>query len=148
VREFGEGCACPFNFLARTLFKSLVLENNEVVLVDTEAGVEHLGRGVEEGCDAILTIVDPTAESVALAKALNKEARRLDKKFWVVANKITPSITATVTRKVKDAGLETVGLVNFDEELFKSTLEGVELRSEEALVDVENALRNVGLIEN
>jgi CO dehydrogenase maturation factor len=146
VREYGEGCACPFNFLARALLKSLILDDGEVVLVDTDAGVEHLGRGVEEGCDAILTIADPTAESLVLAGILNEEAMRLGKKFWLVANKITPSIADAVTMKAKDAGLETVGLVRFDEEVFKSSLEGVALKAKEALADVEAVLKNTGLI--
>jgi CO dehydrogenase maturation factor len=146
VREYGEGCACPFNFLARTLLKSLILGDNEVVLVDTEAGVEHLGRGVEEGCDAILTIADPTAESLVLAGILNEEATRLDKKFWLVANKITPSIVDAVAMKAKDNGVETEGLVRFDKEVFKSSLEGTALKAKEALADVEVILKNIGLI--
>jgi CO dehydrogenase maturation factor len=146
VREYGEGCACPFNFLARALLKSLILDDDEVVLVDTDAGVEHLGRGVEEGCDAILSIADPTAESLVLAEILNEEATRLGKKFWLVANKITPSIADAVTMKTKDVGLETVGLVRFDEEVFKSNLEGVALKAKEALTDVETVLKNMGLI--
>lgn len=146
VREYGEGCACPFNFLARTLLKSLMLEGGDMVLVDTDAGVEHLGRGVEEGCDAILTIADPTAESLVLARILNEETTRLGKKFWLVANKVTPSTADVVTMKVKDAELETVGLVRFDEEVFKSSLEGVALKAKEALADVEAVLKNIGLI--
>jgi len=146
VRKYGEGCACPFNFLARALLKSLILGDCEVVLVDTDAGVEHLGRGVEEGCDAILAIADPTAESLVLAGILNEEATRLGKKFWLVANKITPNIADAVKMKVKDAGLETMGLVRFDEEVFKSSLEGVALKAKEALSDVEAVLKNTGLI--
>jgi CO dehydrogenase maturation factor len=146
VREYGEGCACPFNFLARALLKSLILDNREVVLVDTDAGVEHLGRGVEEGCDAILSIADPTAESLVLAGILNEEATQLGKKFWLVANKITPSIADAVTMKAKDAGLETVGLVRFDEEVFKSSLEGAALKAKEALIDIEAILKNIGFI--
>jgi CO dehydrogenase maturation factor len=146
VREYGEGCACPFNFLARALLKSLILNDDEVVLVDTDAGVEHLGRGVEEGCDAILSIADPTAESLVLAGILNEEATRLGKKFWLVANKITPSIADAVTMKAKDVGLETVGLIRFDEEVFKSSLEGAALKAKEALSDVEAVLKNIGLI--
>lgn len=148
VREFGEGCACPFNFLARALLKSLILGDDEVVLMDTDAGVEHMGRGVEEGCDAILAIVDPTAESLVLAGILNQEAARLGKRFWLVVNKITPSVADTVTMKTKDAGLEAVGLVRFDKEVFTSCLEGVALRAKEALVDVEAVLKNIGLIKD
>jgi len=148
VREYGEGCACPFNFLSRALLKSLILEDDEVVLVDTDAGVEHLGRGVEEGCDAIITIADPTAESLVLAGILKEEATRLGKKFWLVANKITPRLADVLAMKAKDSGLETVGLVRSDEEVFTSCLEGVPLRAKEALVDIEAVLKNIGLIED
>jgi CO dehydrogenase nickel-insertion accessory protein CooC1 len=51
-----------------------------------------------------------------------------------------------VTMKTKDVGLETVGLVRFDEEVFKSNLEGVALKAKEALTDVETVLKNMGLI--
>lgn len=148
VREYGEGCACPFNFLARALLKSMILDDNEVVLVDTEAGLEHLGRGVEEGCDAIVAIADPTAESLVLAGILKEEATRLGKKFWLVANKITPSIADAVRMKAKDFGLETVGLVRFDEEIFKSSLEGGKLKAKEAQADVKTMLNNRGFIVN
>ena len=148
VREYGEGCACPFNFLARALLKSLILKDDEVVLVDTDAGVEHMGRGVEEGCDAIIAIADPTAESLVLAGILKKEATRLGKKFWLVANKIKPSVADIVTMKAKDAGLEPVGLVRSDEEVFRSNLEGEALRAEKALADIEAILKNIGLIEH
>ena len=87
VREYGEGCACPFNILTR---KNLVLEESEMVLVDTDAGIEHVGRRVEETVDGVLAVVDPTAESLRSALLLREVVSKLDKAFWVVANKITP----------------------------------------------------------
>lgn len=148
VRELGEGCACPFNFLAKTLLKNLLLKDNEVVLVDTDAGVEHLGRGVEEGCDAVLTVVDPTAESLILAEILSKEMMKMNKKFWLLLNKVTSAIADVVRMKAKDIGLEVLGIVRFDEEVFKSSLEGTSLRAKEAIIDVEAILEKVGLIED
>ena len=147
VREFGEGCACPLNFLAKTLLRNLFLESGDIVLMDTDAGIEHVGRGVEEGCDAILTVVDPTAESLELARILGQEAERLGKKFWLVVNKVTPSIAEVVKLRAKDLGLEAVGLIRFDEEIFRSCLMGEMLRAEEALLDVQSILKSVRLIE-
>jgi CO dehydrogenase maturation factor len=147
VREYGEGCACPFNFLARVFLKNLVLEDNEVVLVDTDAGVEHLGRGVEEGCDAVLTVADPTAESLVTAKILQEQVEKLGKEFWLILNKVTPNVTDVLRMRAKDAGLDPTGLVRSDKEVFMSSLEGVPLRADKALVDVEAILRKMRLTE-
>ncbi len=143
VREFGEGCACPFNFLTRVFLKNLVLDRDEIVLVDTDAGVEHLGRGVEEGCDIILTVADPTAESLMLAKILSDETAKLGKRFLLLINKVTPSIAEMIREKAKDMELEIAGMVRFDEEVFKSCLEGSPLKAREALIDVENIVRKI-----
>ncbi len=146
VRELGEGCACPFNFLAKTLLKNLLLEDSEMILVDADAGLEHLGRGVEEGCDAALAIVDPTAESLMLAKILKEELTKMKKKFWLVINKVTPETADIVMSKARNMGLEVAGVVRFDEEVFKSSLEGVPLTAKEALVDITAILREIHFI--
>jgi CO dehydrogenase maturation factor len=148
VREYGEGCACPFNFLAKTLLKNLLLKRGEIVLVDTDAGMEHMGRGVEEGCDVVLSVADPTAESLELARTLRQEAERLGKTFWLVVNKATSRIADTVTMQAEALGLEAVGLIRFDEEVFRTCLVGEELRAKEALLDVKTILTSVKLIED
>lgn len=148
VREFGEGCACPFNFIAKVLLKNLLLKSDEIVLIDTDAGVEHVGRGVEEGCDTILTVADPTAESLELAKMLSRESAKMDKIFWLVINKVTSSIVDMVETKAKNMGLNTIGLIRFDDNVFRSCLEGGKLRAKDALLDVESILKSVKLIED
>lgn len=147
VREFGEGCACPFNFFTKTLLKHLCLESGEIVLVDTDAGVEHLGRGVADGCDALLTVADPTAEALELAKTLSQEAAKLKKTFWLVINKVTPPIADVVQKKAKAVGLDVVGVIRFDEDVFRSCLIGENLKSQAALLDVHSLLERVSLIE-
>jgi CO dehydrogenase maturation factor len=146
VRKFGEGCACPLNFLTKTLLKNLALNKDEIVLVDTDAGIEHVGRGVEEGCDAILTIVDPTAEALMLAKILKETFQNLNKKFWLVLNKATPKIIELIKEKAKDMNFEVNGVVRFDEEIFESCMDGRVLHAKEASADVEELLKNLGLI--
>ena len=146
VRNFGEGCACPLNFLTKTLLKNLVLDKDETVLVDTDAGIEHVGRGVEEGCDAILAVVDPTAEALMLAKILKETFQNLNKKFWLILNKATPKIIELVKEKTKDMNLEINGVIRFDEEIFESCMDGRVLRAKDASTDVEENLKNMGLI--
>ena len=146
VRNYGEGCACPLNYLTKTLLKNLVLKENELVLVDTDAGIEHVGRGVEEGTDAILAVVDPTAESLALAKTLKDLFEHLNKKFWIVLNKATPNITGMIKEKAKDLNLQINGVISFDEEIFESCLEGKTLRAGKSLLDMENLLKLMNLL--
>jgi CO dehydrogenase maturation factor len=146
VRNFGEGCACPLNFLTRTLLKNLALNKDEMVLVDTDAGIEHVGRGVEEGCDAILAVVDPTAEALTLAKILKETFQNLNKKFWLVLNKATPKIIEPIKEKAKEMNLEINGVIRFDEKIFESCMEGELLNAKEALSDMEGILKTIGLI--
>jgi len=146
VRGFGEGCACPFNYLTKLLLKNLVLGERDVVLIDTDAGIEHLGRGVEEECDAIVAVADPTAEALVLARGLKDFSQSRGKRFWLVLNKATPRVVEHVERRAKEMGLEVDGVISFDEEVFESCLEGRALRANVAARDVKTILRKVGLL--
>ena len=55
----GGGCACPEGVLLKSLVRHLVLQRDEVVILDMEAGIEHLGRGTAMGVDLILVVVEP-----------------------------------------------------------------------------------------
>jgi len=146
VRGFGEGCACPFNYLTKLLLKNLVLGERDVVFIDTDAGIEHLGRGVEEECDAIVAVADPTAEALVLARGLKDFSQSRGKRFWLVLNKATPRVVEHVERRAKEMGLEVDGVISFDEEVFESCLEGRALRANVAARDVKTILRKVGLL--
>lgn len=146
VREYGEGCACPFNILTRILLKNLVLEESEAVLVDTDAGIEHVGRRVEETVDAVLAVVDPTAESLESALLLREIVLKLGKRFWVVANKITPRTWALISREAERLGLRVDGFVRFDDEVFDSTLLGERIKYNTALDDVKSFAKKLKLL--
>lgn len=146
IRNFSEGCACPLNYLIKILLKNLVLNKDEIVLVDTDAGIEHVGRGVEKGCDVIMIIIDPTAEALALAKMLKKTSEKLNKDSWVILNKVTPQVESLIEKKAEKEGIKIDGKVRFDENILFSCLEGKELNAEEAKLDVEEILKNLNLI--
>ena len=59
TRQGGGGCACPENALLKVLVQNLVLERDEDVVMDMEAGIEHLGRGTAQGVDAMLAVAEP-----------------------------------------------------------------------------------------
>jgi len=146
VRNYGEGCACPLNYLTRTLLKNLVLNEDEVVLVDTDAGIEHIGRGVEEGTDAILAVADPTAESLKLARTLRDQFKPLNRKFWLVLNKAAPEVASIMIEKAGEMGLEVNGIIGYDKEIFKSCLEGKVLRAGKSMLQIENILKAINLL--
>ena len=87
VKHFGEGCACPMGALARNFLENLVVKDDEVVIVDTEAGVEHIGRGVEKGGDLVLMIIDPSYESVRLSGKVEEMLGEAKKPVFYVINK-------------------------------------------------------------
>lgn len=68
------GCACPENHVLRKMLKKMLLTANEVVLLDMEAGVEHLGRGTVAGVDALLIVVIPSRSSIRTAQKIKKMA--------------------------------------------------------------------------
>jgi len=65
-----EGCACPMGVLSREFLKKLRLGEKEIAIIDMEAGVEHFGRGIDEGIDRALLVVEPSFESVTMAEKI------------------------------------------------------------------------------
>lgn len=137
VREYGEGCACPFSILTKIFLSNLKLEEDEVVLVDTDAGVEHIGRKIEEVCDGLLIVVDPSLESLEIASLLKDVALALNKKFWILANKVTSQIEELLLEEVAQLNLKIDGIVRLDNDLFLSTLKRETLKAKIALQDIE-----------
>jgi CO dehydrogenase maturation factor len=84
------GCACPANILLREVLNHLMLGGEEHVIVDMEAGIEHLGRGTAEGVDEMLVVVEPGWASLATAQRIAALARDLGiRRTRVLANRIS-----------------------------------------------------------
>ncbi|WP_456430707.1 ATP-binding protein [Thermosulfuriphilus sp.] len=77
IRKGGGGCACPENTVLRNLINFLVLRAEEDLVLDMEAGVEHLGRGTLAGVDHLLVVVQPYQGSIETAQKITKLARDL-----------------------------------------------------------------------
>jgi len=106
IHHFGEGCACPMGKLFRMLFSSIHLEKHELVIVDTAAGVEHFGRNIDGQCDHILCVVDPSYESIMMAKRVEAFAQEANLPVSVILNKLTPEIEEDLA-----AALERVAII-------------------------------------
>lgn len=67
VLRAGGGCACPESVLLRSLIRYLVLKRDDVVILDMEAGIEHLGRSTATGVDVMIAVVEPGQRSVSVS---------------------------------------------------------------------------------
>jgi CO dehydrogenase maturation factor len=106
VKGAGEGCVCPANALVRSLLRHIIVKRNEAVIVDMEAGVEHLGRGTAEHVDCMLIVTEPTVKSIDVAKKIYDLAIKLKiPDIFLVGNKITTEkdeeILSTINRDKK-----------------------------------------------
>ncbi len=89
VKSGGTGCLCPESALLRSLVTHLLLRRDEVLILDMEAGVEHLGRGTATAVDAFLVVVEPGRRSIQTAHAIRALAKDLGiEHVYVVGNKI------------------------------------------------------------
>ena len=127
IRDFGEGCACPMGALAKTLLDNLDVTEKEVVIVDTDAGVEHFGRGVEKGCDAILAVVDPSYESLKLAGKIDGMAKSIGKKIYFVLNKVDDDNRTMMLESLDQGKLNVVGAIPANRDISGAGLAGEEL---------------------
>ena len=90
IEAGGSGCACPENVFLRNLLSHILLKRDEFVVVDMEAGIEHLGRGTARGVDLMAVVVEPTVRSVQTAQSIVKLAAQIGlQRIGFVGNKIT-----------------------------------------------------------
>ena len=93
IYQFGEGCACPINALSSKFLEILDLGDEEFLIADTDAGIEHFGRGVEKGTDILFVVIDPSRESILLAEKISELGRQVDKPVYYILNRIADQET-------------------------------------------------------
>ncbi|MEA2060043.1 MAG: AAA family ATPase [Thermodesulfobacteriota bacterium] len=89
VQGGGSGCICPESAVLKALMNHLVLGRNEVVVMDMEAGIEHLGRGTSGSVDALIAVVNPGKRSRVAAERIRKMGNDIGiKKVLVLGNRV------------------------------------------------------------
>jgi CO dehydrogenase maturation factor len=118
------GCYCPENVLLRRLLKHLVAERDEVVIVDMEAGIEHLTRGTAGAVDAFIVVVEPGQRSIQTAGVVRDMAKELGvKKVFVVANKVRGEEDLDFIRR-RIEGMELIGHISFSPLIMEADIKG------------------------
>ncbi len=90
IESGGSGCACPENVLLRALLTDIVLFKDDFVILDMEAGLEHLGRGTARGVDLMVVVVEPGKRAVETAESVRRMAAEIGiARCAVIGNKVT-----------------------------------------------------------
>ncbi len=145
VSKGGAGCICPATALLKALLVHLILGRDDVVIMDMEAGIEHLGRATAQSMDALIVVVDEGRWSINTARRSAKLAADLGmKRIFAVANRVTESTDMkSIARGLE--GIPLIGQIPYDEGLEEGILctanEGIEPR--EALTHHLPALEEI-----
>ncbi|MFX1380380.1 MAG: AAA family ATPase [Promethearchaeota archaeon] len=126
IEEPATGCLCPENALIRTLLYNLLIKRDEIVIVDFEAGIEHLGRGTAKGIDVMLVITEPSQKSLDLCTKIIDLSKKLGViNIYLIANKVTDdSQKNIINQRIKNWDVPLYHTIPFDAEIGKADLEG------------------------
>ena len=119
----GSGCACPESTLVKRLMGHLLLEQDDVVILDMEAGLEHLGRRTAESVDALVVVVEPGQRSIQTAYQIMKLAEDIGiKQVLVVGSKVRDaSDRLLIESAIPEEQL--LGYISFSEEIKRADQE-------------------------
>lgn len=125
VKKGGSGCLCPENALLRSLMAHLLLDRSEVVILDMEAGVEHLGRGTAKAVDAFLIVVEPGQRSLQTARLIRDLASHLGvPRLHLVGNKVRQEEDRRFIDE-NSPGLPLLGYLSADPKVIEADLKGM-----------------------
>ncbi len=120
-RPEGEGCYCYVNSVLRK-YVDVLGENYPYVIMDNEAGMEHLSRRTSKGADVLLVCSDPTVRGIKTAARIRDLAREEDMKvgkIYLVIGRMSAggdphNLSPVLQKEIKENGLELIGTVPYD----------------------------------
>lgn len=120
VDSGGSGCVCPEHVLLKRLCSHLILQNKDVVVMDMEAGIEHLGRGTAQGVDAFIVVVEPGERSLQTYRKVKRLGMDIGvKKVFVVGNKVrNKSDEDFIASNLQDG--ELLGFIYYNQDVIDS----------------------------
>ncbi len=127
VHSMGAGCMCAPTAVIRALLRHLVVEINEAVVLDLEAGVEHIGRGTARQVDALLIVADSNLKSLEIAKHIHDMASAADMKhLYLIGNRVMNDEQKQAIQKFADQnGIIVLAYVPWDQKVIEFDMLGV-----------------------
>lgn len=115
VKKGGGGCVCPESVLLKSLVQHLILFRKEVVVMDMEAGVEHLGRATAQAVNHFIVVLEPGMRSIETARQIQKLAQDLGiRSIYGIGNKIRRQSDRDFFRDKAD-GIPILAYIPYDE---------------------------------
>jgi len=145
VKKGGGGCICPESTMLKNIIMNLVLARDEVVIMDMEAGLEHLGRATATGVDLLIVVVEPGQRSIETAQTVRKLAGDLHlKRVAVVGNKVRSKGDEEFISK-ELAGMEILGFIPFADSIIEADRRGASVykNSPEAAAAVKEIFNKI-----
>ncbi len=141
LKKGGSGCYCPENALLEALVAHLLLRRDEVVIMDMEAGVEHLGRATAKAVDELIIVVEPGRGSIDTAFRIRELARDIGVEgVKVVANKVRGERDREVLLAAMP-DFEFLGFIPYDQSVIEAGLGDLPISS--ASPEVINQLKDI-----
>lgn len=124
-----QGCACSPMQLARNLVLNLDPKEDEIIIADQEAGLESFGRGVEQGSDTIITIIEPSFESIEMAGTMQYMAEGLgiQRVRAVVCKTEDDEEAEMILDELSDKDIRYLGTLKKDKSIARANLMGISL---------------------
>ena len=120
----GSGCVCPEHVMLKAILSSLTYRKNDVVIMDMEAGLEHLGRGTASNMDQFIVVIEPGSRSVQTYHNVKRLASDLGvKRVRVVANKIRDERDEEFIRQSIPAA-DLLGFIHYNPEIMDADRQG------------------------
>lgn len=143
VKSMGSGCTCPANAVVRALLQHLIVERDEAVVLDMEAGVEHMGRGTAKHVDTMLIVVDANMKSLGIARHIHELAVDAGMKgVLLVGNKVENEIQEEAIKNfAEENNLKILGVIPYDQKVVDADMHGetpLQCRESVAVHAIEN----------
>jgi CO dehydrogenase maturation factor len=125
-RPEGSGCYCAVNNMLRKIIETLT-SNYDIIIIDTEAGLEHLSRRTTQNVDIMLVITDTSKRGILTAQRISELSKELDiifKEMHLIVNRVNPEKEDEVLKKVSETELNVIGTIYEDEIVSEYDSEG------------------------
>ncbi len=140
VKKGGAGCYCSDNVLLRALTSHILLERNEVIIMDMEAGIEHLSRATASAVNKLIIVVEPARRSLETAATVKRLANDIGlESIGIVGNKIHSSEEKKFIVSSMP-GFDFLGFIPYDQAIIDADLAGRPLigSSDRIMTEVKN----------